>query len=68
MGKFQICLMGGGASPVMETSHPDLQALAEDLVRSRFLAGELVDLETGELGPKALVAICRIQMVLEADA
>lgn len=67
MAKFQMCLMGGGASPVMETSHPDLEALADELVRARFVIGELVNPETGELGPKALVAVCRIQMILEAD-
>jgi len=52
----------------METWHSDLEALADDLVYSRFLTGELVDLETGESGPKALVAVCRIQMIIEADA
>ena len=68
MAKFQIRLMGGGAPPLMETWHSDLEALADDLVHSRFLTGELVDLETGESGPKALVAVCRIQMIIEADA
>lgn len=67
MARFQICLMGGGAPPVMETRHSDLQGLADDMARSRFIAGELVDTETGEIGPKVLVAVCRIQMILEAD-
>lgn len=67
MSVFRLWMIGSPEAATVRIDDPALRDLNNSSAGRRFIEAELVDLNTGEIGPRMIVPLNRIQMLMEAE-
>jgi len=67
MGVFRLWMIGSAEAATVKIADPALFDLNNSSAGRRFIEAELIDLDTGEIGPRMIVPLNRIQMLMEAE-
>ena len=67
MARFQFFLVGTSQSPVVEVGYKDLRELHEAIEHSRFLHGQLVEIEGHSIELGVIIPMNRIHMISEIE-
>ena len=65
MGRFKIVLIGGHQAATIEADAETVYDLANLLGTSRWMVGEMAEIDGYNVPGKVLLATCRIQMAIE---
>jgi hypothetical protein len=60
-------MIGSAEAATVRIDDPALSDLNNSSAGRRFIEAELLDLDTGEIGPRMIVPLNRIQMLVEAE-
>lgn len=67
MSVFRLWMIGSAEATTVRIADPALSDLNNSSAGRRFIEAELVDLDTGEIGPRMILPLNRIQMLMEAQ-
>lgn len=67
MSVFRLWMVGSPEVTTVKIDDPSLSNLNNSSAGRRFIEAELVDLDTGEIGPRMIVPLNRIHMLMEAE-
>lgn len=67
MSVFKLWMIGSFEPTTVRISDPALRDLNNSTAGRRFIEAELVNFDTGEIGPRMIVPLNRIQMLMEAE-
>jgi hypothetical protein len=60
-------MIGSAEATTVRIADPAIGDLNNSSAGRRFIEAEVVDLDTGEIGPRLIVPLNRIQMLMEAE-
>lgn len=67
MARFKFFLVGTNEAPVVEVEASTLQRLGEDLSRTRFVEGRMIEINGERTEVGVLIPTARIQLIAEAE-
>ena len=67
MSMFRLWMIGSAEPTTVRIADPALRDLNNSTAGRRFIEAEVIDSDTGEIGPRLIVPLNCIQMLMEAE-